>query len=154
MPFDSCSCCGGSFTAAQGTVQQGWGYGPSTTFLLHPLHFMLRLCRWQTPPHDFVWAEGIQRCLRCLTSSFSGQLSMPDTLLMSSVTSTPNCSPGRPEGKAQQVESDVPSHLNPSLRGQKISGTVQSQWVGSGSRNTKVLGLYVLHRALSAVIEP
>lgn len=107
-------------------------YGPGTAFLLHPLHCTLCLCRWQTLTAGFVWAGGSQRCLRCLNSSFSRQLSMPGTLFTSLVANTLNCSPRGWEGKAQWVKSDPPPNPSPGLRGQKISWTVQSRWVGSG----------------------
>lgn len=114
--------------------------GPSTAFLLHPFHCRLHLCRWQTPTVGFMWAGAFQRCLRCLTSSFSRQLSMPDTLLPSLVANTLKLlswGMGR-EGSVGQI--CPPQPCSPGLRGQKISWTVQSQWVGSGRHEHEGFG--------------
>lgn len=126
-------------------------YGPGTAFLLHPLHCTLCLCRWQTLTAGFVWAGGSQRCLRCLNSSFSRQLSMPGTLFTSLVANTLNCSPRGWEGKAQWVKSDPPPTLAQVWEDRKFPELFRAgEWAVAG-KSMKVFGLSVPHRALTAV---
>lgn len=128
--------------------------GPSTAFLLHPFHCRLHLCRWQTPTVGFMWAGAFQRCLRCLTSSFSRQLSMPDTLLPSLVENTLKLlswGMGR-EGSVGQI--CPPSPLAQVWEVRKFPELFRaSEWAVAGM-SMKVLGQSVPHGALSPVRRP
>lgn len=129
-------------------------YGPSTAFLLHPFHCTLHLCRWQTPAVGFVWAGGFQRCLRCLTSSFSRQLSVPETLFPSLVANTLKLlswGMGR-EGSVGQI--CPPSPLAWVWEDRKFPELFRAgEWAVAGM-SMKVLGQSVPHRALSPVRRP